>query len=714
MTDQKIESFDLLIRLANEGDRESMVKLGRLYLQKEYYDKNKSKKWLKKSIDCGALWARHDYADAILDNETQNALSIYSELANEGDSVAMVKLGRFYYSANNHLTRNINKTIKWLKLGYENGATWICKELILRLLERSLPEDLKYAYEIVSTSASETTDEFYHKLLVKMYWNGEGVNKNRKHAKKLMKQYDCYRRSFPIKPFHYFNEKIFLFDNIILIADSDDLLNKYLICACLQNNIELFGYVNMEVCKNFSYHIDQIDVCDLKHLDNYAIITTKDNVEKYSKYFQECVFFTEFDESFDNDKVFPLYSRNDEIKNTDQIIMVGCENEIGEPVDKKSTHKYMTYSEIKNLSEEDKQNFKFIVSSYDFIKAKRNLTSFGVSISSIFVNYILLNKKTNIVNETNCIHYDKITEGYFVGEKIYNTLSSGYFFYLLSSRDGMGDEYKQLTRLSSYKKYNQKNTKVIVSEKSKDLLDLFSYEGIVLSNEHIASLRMYIRITQKFDSSILLIGDWTGINRCTPPLDPVSGRPANDSPSWIEHPLKIPPCTIYDSINYPNYPVSINKNEILNSVLINPYAKFLYGSRPHLKKIFIEILSEVSLRLSNLGYKVYTNTPDLKNQPPLIHTNPLCVSIRDLVAICRDFKYIVSVRTGFADVLILTDCNLGVITDDSFDILEPIAYLNNRPNYNGYKWKDNKKELINKIMEDILVSIPPANTDSTN
>ena len=96
-----------------------------------------------------------------------------------------------------------------------------------------------------------------------------------------------------------------------------------------------------------------------------------------------------------------------------------------------------------------------------------------------------------------------------------------------------------------------------------------------------------------------------------------------------------------------------------NTVLLAPYEKSLsHNGFPLLPQKFWELLAE---KFSEMGYKVCTNCANNKSEPPVKDTIPVLPPYGEIFRFCETCGYVVTIRSGFADMCAFSDCKKIVL-----------------------------------------------------
>lgn len=220
----------------------------------------------------------------------------------------------------------------------------------------------------------------------------------------------------------------------------------------------------------------------------------------------------------------------------------------------------------------------------------------------------------------------------------------------------LGDVALGMAYMKAYKEHNpDKRIILIAEEKTKPIIDAFSgYDSVVYYDKKTNKGKWYL---QRFNSSkhYAIAGAKCGIVNTIP---------------WIKHGIqdgyclemlrkdfKLPPdakitlptpqCAS-KIISIPDF--ETKKRKI---IVINPY---MHGAETC---SCMSIFEDVSNRLMQLGYVIYTNV--IGNQPAVKGTRALTCSIVEFYSICNEIPLLISVRTGLLDWVISTSAKKAII-----------------------------------------------------
>ena len=162
------------------------------------------------------------------------------------------------------------------------------------------------------------------------------------------------------------------------------------------------------------------------------------------------------------------------------------------------------------------------------------------------------------------------------------------------------------------------------------------------------------------------------------------------------------------SKDYPYESIAINKaknhiekllkdNDIDNkSVLIVPFANTC-------ESLSNDFWNTLSVTLCNEGYKVFTNIGNPKTEKPLDGSSSINLPLEEMLDIANKFKYVISIRCGFAEMISFNNPNMILI-----DLLSkyPLGWVDvndysSKPIKYVYIDDNSDDELINDILKEM-------------
>jgi len=677
--------------------------------------------WMRKAADKNVGWAKNELFDILWkrgsEEDLKDALALISVHAMEGkDAGSMARLAQMYKNGKG-VKKDIFTSIKFIEEATKMDFRWRY-QLMMTLLESSTNENGKRAFELCQEWSEE--DERFKEMLIRMYWHGIGTERNRKTARRLIQEFEAFRKKYIIQPVRYFTKEIFSFQNIVIWNSVKN--GNPIICSCLQNNLDV-KYIINESKEQEDYltpsFLNSINAEEISKLRNCAIIIEHSDFlcEREKKTFPDDVVFFIF--SLKNEKyegTNNLFVQNPQCQD---IFILGDENRHDfalklekEGVTVKGT---LTFSGLKErCSQKEGGDIKLLVAFKDIPKLKS--IGAGINDDNIFMDYendfsmksdVLHGKGHRLESLFNlCFNYE-------VGKKIYEQIENdSNDVYLLISDIALGDHYRYMCKANQYSEKYHVKAKVIVGESAKDLLDLFQYEGIVLKIIDKFALGAYLMLSMEENEKIFYLDQCfgTSLSRLSIP---------NGSPDGFADPsstLLGIPLSQYDPIYYPKIKINLPLDEYNNSVLINPYGNWIMKNSPDKIQSYDLLFRKIVHKLNSKGVTVYTNSIN-DTQPALPDTIVFRHTITDLTSVCRQFKHIVTIFTGFMEAMILTECNLSVISPDDGVSRKQMAKASGHVNYWEYYLDRNDLErLADEIVDNIMQTthIPTDNDRSGN
>jgi len=306
---------------------------------------------------------------------------------------------------------------------------------------------------------------------------------------------------------------------------------------------------------------------------------------------------------------------------------------------------------------------------------------------------------------------------YARGQEIYqvlaNTLKDSPGAEMIVSSANLGDTVFIATLSKAYKEaYKVNYLMIFAKERQANAVEWFEgVDGILgLNDEEIMCLRYYFTVSRNFYSNGIRYGHIPCIIDSSIPntfvhIDPgFGGLPLINV--WERRILNLPDHSPTCNIVIPqNVKVEKNQNKYKDAILIAP-AAFTNKGIPF---TFWEKMVE---RLRKMGYTVYCNSGKLDYDCVIKGTMECVLTTKELILNAPLFRHVVSVRSGFTDLVSKTDAKLtvlhlggekegnlrvqyGDIWDDVRDLgrmegIYPLRYCEAR-----------EEELINLIVENI-------------
>ena len=292
--------------------------------------------------------------------------------------------------------------------------------------------------------------------------------------------------------------------------------------------------------------------------------------------------------------------------------------------------------------------------------------------------------------------------GYRIGKGIYGRMSARGGRFLITSFFPMGDNYRWLAK---YDGFDYSDVTFIVTESAKDLPGLLGVKGAVVSRGDLKCLRMYLSMNYHADPRFVMVP--------YKPLHPgVTFHSDMDTRQLkgIARRCKEPALSAVDPVEGFGEPVRRSGMDLPRSVLLNPYGNSIEARSEAEKKNTFEIMLRLSRLFLDEGYAVYTNTPFIE-QKELTGTKRFEGDILTLIKGISAFDLVVSVHTGFMEVVMYTDCNLVVLCFSGRNNRKRMAKSLGHDNY----WeidalKNSPEEVADRIME-VFCGLPGMASD---
>ncbi len=324
-----------------------------------------------------------------------------------------------------------------------------------------------------------------------------------------------------------------------------------------------------------------------------------------------------------------------------------------------------------------------------------------ISSGYMYIDTLKSNSRGQIIGRSKLISFRDLSRSYIHGRELVDRLRRAGSRYIMQCWGGMGDDYRILGRLKAYDEAHGFIVHPIVTPISKDFLELYRHDGLIIERSDKADIITYIRISQDYDAPIdLVINDGhfdsivTGkthsfVFGC--PQDPFSAN------------LGIPPGSPFDRYHIPRADPELSRR-VRGSILLVTHALFLHDS--YETERFRSLIGKIVAFFSERGFKLYTNV--VKSQQPVSGTEPLSTSISDLVSVSHLFSHVVSVSTGLVDVLINTPASISMlsVSGPSFFKKEMAAFCHHSNFWEYVLDEVSDDEIIQGIYRSITDQLP--------
>ena len=312
---------------------------------------------------------------------------------------------------------------------------------------------------------------------------------------------------------------------------------------------------------------------------------------------------------------------------------------------------------------------------------------------------------------------DNVCNYYMRGLDIYlalaNTLRDVPGTEMIVSPANLGDTVFIATLAKAYKEVHHVNH-LLICAKERQACAVEWFEGVDevlgLSDEEIIDLRHYFTISRNFYSNGIRYGHIPCIIDSSFPnafahIDPgFGGLPLISV--WERRILDLPDHSPLGDLVVPKEAlVGLDKTSYKNSVLIAPAAFTNKG-------IPASFWEKLTVRLRALGLEVYCNSGKLDYDRIIDGTVECVLTTKELILNAPLFRHIISVRSGFTDLVSKTNASLTVIhlggKDEGSlrvqygDIGDDVRDLGRMDHIYPLKYCDKREEeLISLIIEDI-------------
>ena len=254
------------------------------------------------------------------------------------------------------------------------------------------------------------------------------------------------------------------------------------------------------------------------------------------------------------------------------------------------------------------------------------------------------------------------SNGFELYQVLANILKKSPGTEMIVSPANLGDTVFIATLAKAYKEAHQiKNLLICAKERQANAVEWFDgVDGILgLSDGEMLSLRYYFTVSRNFYSNGIRYGHIPCFIDSTVPdtffhIDPgFGGLPLINV--WERRILDLPDHSKTGNILMPEDAMArVDRTKYENSVLIAPAAFTNKG-------IPVSFWEKLVNRLLEMGITVYCNSGKLYYDQVIKGSIECVLTTKELVVSAPLFKHIVSVRSGFTDLVSKTDANLTVL-----------------------------------------------------
>ena len=259
---------------------------------------------------------------------------------------------------------------------------------------------------------------------------------------------------------------------------------------------------------------------------------------------------------------------------------------------------------------------------------------------------------------------------YALGRTVYEKIRARGGKAIMCSYPHMGDNFRWLCR---YEGLDYSDTTFVVTENSADIPKLLGVPGAIISSEDSTNLRTYMSMNEYPDPDFSIVP----FRPCYPGISYTSDYDTNCF-TGIAKKAKEPGLAGMRTEDnaVPKRCAYVRSHKIL----LNPYGNSIQHRSDEEKERGARIMAALARMMDSAGYDVYTNAP-FPSQKPLPHTKRYGAPIEQTANEACSFDLVVSVFTGFMEVMIPTGCSMAVLTYSSRDSRKSLASRYGLDNY---------------------------------
>ncbi len=295
----------------------------------------------------------------------------------------------------------------------------------------------------------------------------------------------------------------------------------------------------------------------------------------------------------------------------------------------------------------------------------------------------------NTLGDNKMVGVSTIESRYRIGKGLHDKLAKNGGRCLTTSFYPMGDNYRWLAK---YEGLDYSDVTFVVAEAAKDLPNLLGVNGVMISRGDIKCLRMYLAMSYYEDSRFKMVP--------YAPLYPGIMFHGDLDVSFfhgVTRRSREPALSVVEPID--DVDRNLKRQGFIGprSILLNPYGNSIEVRDEREKTNSYEIMNGLANKFLRRGYQVYTNTPFPK-QKELPGTKRYEGDIPDLINQAASFDLVVTVFTGFMEVVMSTSCNLVVLNYSNQNTRMNMASSLEHSNYWEFNVIENSpKFLISEI-----------------
>ena len=255
------------------------------------------------------------------------------------------------------------------------------------------------------------------------------------------------------------------------------------------------------------------------------------------------------------------------------------------------------------------------------------------------------------------------SNGFALYQVLADTLKKSSGTEMIVSPANLGDTVFIATLAKAYKEeHHVKHLLICAKERQANAVEWFDgVDGILgLSDEEMLSLRYYFTVSRNFYSNGIRYGHIPCFIDSTIPnvfvhIDPGFGGGLTLKNVWEKRILDLPDHSKTGNILVPEEVMAgADRTKYENSVLIAPAAFTNKG-------IPVTFWEKLVNRLLDMGHTVYCNSGKLYYDYVIKGSIECVLTTKELIVSAPLFKHVVSVRSGFTDLVSKTDANLTVL-----------------------------------------------------
>ncbi len=303
----------------------------------------------------------------------------------------------------------------------------------------------------------------------------------------------------------------------------------------------------------------------------------------------------------------------------------------------------------------------------------------------------------NTLGGAELVNPTDIETRYMLGKAMHDKLAEKGGRFMITSFYPMGDNYRWLAK---YDGFDYSDVTYVVMETAKDLPNLLGVDGVIISRGDIKCLKMYLAMTYHEDDRFKMIP--------YKPMYPGIMFHGDINISFFQgvtRRAREPALSVLEPIDDVGRLLKRSSFVGPRSVLLNPYGNSMGVRSEAEKNNTYETMRGLARRFLKRRYDVYTNTP-FPEQKELPGTKRYEGDIVALANSAVSFDLVVTVFTGFMEVVMYTDCNLVVLNYSDTNSRMSMAKSLHRKNYWEFNVVNNKPRVLVSKISSVLDSLP--------